>query len=161
MGHRLLLLAIVGLGSLYVMHLLAQDFMKLSKPLFMASGKRGTTNFNRTSVLTSFEEQIDWSNMMRRDPFKCSLSFICQLAAGAEPKNEAANIIYEFIHYSVETNSKVPKKLVQSFKRGLSFNKFKEVDFENCYPHYPLCIYSAKTMLKLMNLNAKLFGTGK
>lgn len=48
---RLLLLMIVGLGSLYVMHLLAQDFMKLSKPLFMASGKRDISSFNRTAEL--------------------------------------------------------------------------------------------------------------
>nr|XP_029714375.1 uncharacterized protein LOC109424550 isoform X1 [Aedes albopictus] len=160
MGLRLLLLMIVGLGSLYVMHLLAQDFMKLSKPLFMASGKRDISSFNRTAELNNFEKHIDWNGMLKRDPLKCSLSLICQLAAGAELKNEAANAIYEFIQYSVENNENVPKKIVHSFERGLSFNRFNGTDFEHCYPHYPLCIYSAKTMMKLLDLHAKIFGTG-
>ncbi|XP_065090786.1 uncharacterized protein LOC135711751 isoform X2 [Ochlerotatus camptorhynchus] len=158
MGHRLLILAVVGLGSLYVMHLLAQDFMKISKPLFMASGKRDISRFNRTSALNNFEKQIDWNGMLKRDPLKCSLSLICQLAAGAELKNDAANAIFEFIHYSVENSKNVPKKIVHSFERGLGFNKFNETDFENCYPHYPLCIYSVKTMMKLLDLHTKIFG---
>jgi hypothetical protein len=35
--------------------------------------------------------------MLKRDPLKCALSLICQIAAGAEKKNAAANAIYEFI----------------------------------------------------------------
>ncbi|XP_058462242.1 uncharacterized protein LOC131437109 [Malaya genurostris] len=156
MGLRFLVLALVGLGSLYVMHLLAQDFMKLSKPLFMAFGKRETSSFNRTDLLSNFEKRIDWNGMLKRDPFKCSLSLICQLAAGAEPKNNAANAIYEFIFYSVENNKNVPRRIVQSFERGLSFNK---TESKNCFTHYPMCVYSAKTMMKLLDLHAKLFGT--
>ncbi|XP_058830249.1 uncharacterized protein LOC131689287 isoform X1 [Topomyia yanbarensis] len=156
---KLLILAVVGLGSLYVMHLLAQDFMKLSKPLFMASGKRETTTINRTSVLNNFEQKIDWNSILKRDPLKCSLSLICQLAAGAEPKNTAANAIYEFIFYSIENNKNVPKRIEQSFSRGLSFNKFNGTDSKNCFAHYPLCFYSANTMMKLLDLHAKIFGT--
>lgn len=52
---RLLVLAIVTLGSLYTLHLLAQDFMKLSRPLFMSSmGKRDlgpSLSYNRTATL--------------------------------------------------------------------------------------------------------------
>ncbi|XP_001849437.2 uncharacterized protein LOC6039942 isoform X1 [Culex quinquefasciatus] len=157
MGLRLLILAIVGLGSLYVLHLLAQDFMKLSKPLFMASGKRDTSLFNRTSELINFEQHIDWNRILKHDPFKCSQSLICQIAAGAEMKNSAANAIYEFVQYSVENNKNVPSRIKQSFERGLSFNQFNEIDYSNCFAHYPLCIYSAKTMLKLLDLHTKLF----
>ncbi|XP_055532861.1 uncharacterized protein LOC129722982 [Wyeomyia smithii] len=158
MGLRLLVLAIIGLGSLYVMHLLAQDFMKLSKPLFMASGKREAVLINRTSALMKFENKIDWSSILKRDPLECSLSLICQLAAGAEKENDAANAIYNFIEYSIENNKNVSKRIVQSFERGLHLYQFNDADFKKCYPYYPLCIYSAKTMMKLLDVHAKSLG---
>ncbi|XP_055596461.1 uncharacterized protein LOC129746667 isoform X1 [Uranotaenia lowii] len=159
MALRLLLLAVVTLGSLYVLHLLAQDFMKLTKPIFMASGKRETSTYNRTAALMDFEKQIDWNRMIKYDPLKCSLSLICQLAAGAEKKNKAANAIYEFVSYSVENSKSVPKRIVQSYERGLSYYQNNETDSKKCLTHYPLCIYSAKTMMKLLDLYARVFAT--
>lgn len=43
------------------------------------------------------EEKIDWDNILNKDPLKCALSLVCQLAAGAEKENNDANQIYEFI----------------------------------------------------------------
>jgi len=62
-------------------------------------GKRDLTNLSRnvTKDEIEFEEKIDWDTVLKRDPFSCALSLICQLAAGAERKDDEANAIYEFI----------------------------------------------------------------
>jgi hypothetical protein len=62
-------------------------------------GKRDITNANRniTKEEIEFEQKIDWDNVLKRDPFSCALSLVCQLSAGAEKKNEEANNIYEFL----------------------------------------------------------------
>lgn len=44
-----------------------------------------------------FEAKIEWDKVLRRDPFNCALSLVCQLSAGAAKDNEEANRIYEFI----------------------------------------------------------------
>ncbi|KFB36985.1 AGAP011144-PA-like protein [Anopheles sinensis] len=146
------------LGSLYTLHLLAQDFMKLSKPLFMASGKRDagpSLSYNRTAALMDFETKINWNKVLQADPLKCALSLICQLAAGAESQNEQATIIYEFVAFSVENSKTVPKPLKESFENGLKYNddltKAKD-NYRKCYRRYPLCPYSARTMLRIMSL---------
>ncbi|XP_050096040.1 uncharacterized protein LOC126577974 isoform X3 [Anopheles aquasalis] len=158
MGWRFLVLAIVTLGSLYTLHLLAQDFMKLSRPLFMASmGKRDlgpSLSYNRTATLMDFEAKINWNQLLRTDPLKCALSLVCQLAAGAEPQNDQAKLIYEFIAFSVENSKTVPKPLKESFEIGLKFNDNLQSkdNYEKCYRRYPLCSYSARTMLGFMSL---------
>ena len=64
-------------------------------------GKRdvGDANLqqNITQMEIEFEQKIDWNKILRRDPFNCALSLVCQLSAGAEKKNDDANRIYEFI----------------------------------------------------------------
>lgn len=64
-------------------------------------GKRdledASSQLNVTEQRIEFEEKIDWDKIMRRDPFNCALSLICQLSAGAEKNNEEANRIYEFV----------------------------------------------------------------
>lgn len=64
-------------------------------------GKRdvGSANqqLNITEQRIEFEQNIDWDKILRRDPFNCALSLICQLSAGAAKDNEEANRIYEFI----------------------------------------------------------------
>ncbi|XP_035894339.1 uncharacterized protein LOC118504229 [Anopheles stephensi] len=157
MGWRLIVLGIVTLGSLYTLHLLAQDFMKLSKPLFMASGKRDlgpSLSFNRTATLLDFEAKINWNKILQTDPLKCAFSLICQLAAGAEPQDVQAKIIYEFVAFSVENSKTIPRPLKESFELGLKYNdnlSAKE-NYKKCYRRYPLCLYSARTMLRFMSL---------
>ncbi|XP_053677242.1 uncharacterized protein LOC128727360 [Anopheles nili] len=159
MGWRLIVLAVVTLGSLYTLHLLAQDFMKLSKPLFMALGKRDlgpSLSYNRTAALMEFEAKINWNKILQTDPLKCAFSLICQLAAGAEPQDTQAKVIYEFIAFSVENSKSIPKPLKDSFESGLSYADLKRKDtYKKCYRRYPLCVYSARTMLRFMSL----FGT--
>jgi hypothetical protein len=64
-------------------------------------GKRDVEDVDRFVNITKeeveFEQKIDWDKILRRDPFNCALSLVCQLAAGAEKDNEEANRIYEFI----------------------------------------------------------------
>ncbi|XP_041781135.1 uncharacterized protein LOC121598402 isoform X2 [Anopheles merus] len=157
MTNRLIILGIVTLGSLFTLHLLAQDFMKLSKPLFMSSGKRDlgpSLRYNRTAALLDFESKINWNKILQTDPLKCAFSLVCQLAAGAEPQDAQAKIIYEFIAFSVENSKTVPAPLRESFENGLQYNgnlKAKD-NYKQCYRRYPLCLYSARTMLRFMSL---------
>ena len=125
MGVRLLLLLVVGLGALYTIHLLAQDWMKISAgtragkvklifkycmrqlfrilidPVGSFFGKRDIEFADQTLEITKeeveFEQKIDWDKILRRDPFNCALSLVCQLSAGAGKDNKEANEIYEFI----------------------------------------------------------------
>jgi len=52
---------------------------------------------NFTQLEQAFEHKIDWDKILKSDPLGCALSLICQLAAGAERKDDEANKIYEFI----------------------------------------------------------------
>lgn len=40
---------------------------------------------------------IDWEQILKKDPLKCAQSLICQVVAGAEPKNQDAIIINELM----------------------------------------------------------------
>lgn len=112
---------------------------------------------NVTKQRTEFEDKIDWDKILQRDPFSCALSIVCQLSAGAEKNNEEAERIYEFLSHAIE-NSKVPKKLKKSYEQGIEFNKNEKTDFTKCYQSYPLCPYSAETMIKFITFNKFLFG---
>lgn len=52
---------------------------------------------NVTAQRIEFEKKIEWDKILRRDPFSCALSLVCQLSAGAEKSNDDANKIYEFL----------------------------------------------------------------
>ncbi|KAL7018396.1 hypothetical protein ACKWTF_010736 [Chironomus riparius] len=163
MGIRLVLLLVVGLGALYTIHLLAQDWMKIQAGSKFAArlllGKRDLTNLSRniTKEEIEFEEKIDWDKILNRDPFSCALSLVCQLSAGAERKNDEANAIYEFITNTID-NVKVPKKLKKAYEHGQGYNKNNKNDFEKCYKNYSWCPYSADTMMKFITFNKILFG---
>ncbi|KAG5672365.1 hypothetical protein PVAND_002497 [Polypedilum vanderplanki] len=164
MGLRLLLLLVVGLGALYTIHLLAQDYMKISAGSKVAArllfGKRDLSNLSRniTQEEIEFEEKIDWDKVLKRDPFSCALSLICQLAAGAEKENQDANGIYELITNSIENKMKLPKKLIKAYEQGQEFNKNEKDDYKKCYKNYSWCPYSASTMMKFIAFNKVLFG---
>ncbi|CAO1425026.1 unnamed protein product [Diamesa serratosioi] len=162
MGVRLLLLAALGLGALYSIHLLAGDWMKIQSAAGAAKlflGKRDVeqASVDITKLEIKMEEKIDWENVLNKDPLKCALSLVCQLAAGAEKENKEANQIYEFILSNIE-KVKVPKRLKKSFEEGQDYNQNGKEDFEKCYKNFPICPYSAKTMMKLIQFNNYLFG---
>jgi hypothetical protein len=67
----------------------------------------------------------------------------------------------------------MPKKLKEAFELGQSLfrlddnkdnskaNKVKKsanLNYKKCYSHYPTCLYSAKTMLKLLEIHSRIFG---
>lgn len=101
---RLLLLAAIGLGALYVLHLLAQDFQKIRRPVqaakaLLSLGKRDVSN-----VLTTTEEpppeelDIDWYRILSYDPLSCALSLVCQLSTGEELRTtEEGKLLYGFV----------------------------------------------------------------
>lgn len=64
-------------------------------------GKRDLEGTNRylsiSKLENQFEQKIDWDKILKRDPFNCALSLVCQLSAGAAKHNKEANLIYEFI----------------------------------------------------------------
>jgi hypothetical protein len=105
---RFLILALVGLGSLYVLHLLAMDFQRIGRPivqgastLYMGAqnlfGKRAANGDNVIMDEMSMNATLNWDMILQKDPFNCALSLICQIAAGAEKSSEEANRIYEVV----------------------------------------------------------------
>lgn len=87
-------------------------------------GKRdvGSANqqLNITEQRIEFEQNIDWDKILRRDPFNCALSLICQLSAGAAKDNEEANRIYEFITWVQKSNS--VSAFIKKFFTGTQLN---------------------------------------
>jgi hypothetical protein len=65
----------------------------------------------------------------------------------------------------------MPMKLKNAFELGQSFfrldndddgksksKKSANLNYKKCYSHYPSCLYSAKTMLKLLEIHSRIFG---
>ncbi|XP_070506035.1 uncharacterized protein [Chironomus tepperi] len=159
MGWKTIIVLAAGLGALYTVHLLAQDWMKIQAAARLLLGKRDLTDLSRnvTKDEIEFEEKIDWDKILDRDPFSCALSLVCQLVAGAERKDDEANAIYEFITSTID-HVKVPKKLKKAYKLGQDYNKNQRDDYQKCYTNYSWCPYSARTMIKFITFNKVLFG---
>ncbi|XP_065725075.1 uncharacterized protein [Drosophila suzukii] len=190
MGFRIVLLAATGLGAMYMMHLLAQDWVKIRPirgitqlagmaaqpiqqviaPIQQASGalnlfrSRREANLNhelgwvrRTQdsgggsgkvgaaggVVHRPHPAIDWKRILSRDPFECLQSLICQLMSGAEAKVPEAELLMDYLESSVEM---APVKIGRAFSRGLALRGSPEL----CFTEYPFCLYSAKTMLRIL-----------
>ncbi|XP_017013974.2 uncharacterized protein [Drosophila takahashii] len=201
MGFRIVLLAATGLGAMYMMHLLAQDWVKIRPirgitqlagmaaqpfqqvqqaiggaiaPIQQASGalnlfrSRRDANLNhelgwvrRTQdsgggsasgngkvrasggVVPRPPPAIDWKKILSRDPFECLQSLICQLMSGAESKVPEAELLMDYLESSLEM---APVKIGRAFSRGLALRGSPEL----CFSEYPFCLYSAKTMLRIL-----------
>uniref|UniRef100_A0A1B0A3X2 Uncharacterized protein n=1 Tax=Glossina pallidipes TaxID=7398 RepID=A0A1B0A3X2_GLOPL len=170
MGFRLMLLMAMGLGAMYMLHLLAQDWNKIRRPLpaaatrlltsasrnldkYITRGKRDLRANQMPSHRldekiigknsSSDNSFIDWKRILSRDPFECLESLICQLVAGAEQSSEDAVMLYDFLE---ENLSMAPAKVGLAYGRGLALRGSPE----RCYDAYPFCWYSAKTMLNLL-----------
>ncbi|XP_017056387.1 uncharacterized protein LOC108098166 [Drosophila ficusphila] len=190
MGFRVILLAATGLGAMYMMHLLAQDWVKIRPirgitqlagmavqpiqqviaPIQQASGalnlfrSRRETNLNHelgwvrrkqdagggkgrggaaSGLVQRSPPAIDWKRILSRDPFECLQSLICQLMSGAEAKVPEAELLMDYLESSVEM---APVKIGRAFSRGLALRGSTEL----CFNEYPFCLYSAKTMLRIL-----------
>lgn len=161
----------MGLGAMYMLHLLAQDWDKIRQPIpaavtrvltgasrnldnFIVRGKRdlGPRQLRHPPKIaqqnmikrTNFSENvIDWKRILSRDPFECLQSLVCQLLSGAEKNSEESVLICDFLEENI---SVAPAKIGRAFSRGLAFRG----QTERCYDEYPFCWYSAKTMLKML-----------
>ncbi|XP_044315722.1 uncharacterized protein LOC108053193 [Drosophila rhopaloa] len=185
MGFRVVLLAATGLGAMYMMHLLAQDWVKIRPirgitqlagmatqplqqiiaPIQQASGSLNLFRSRREASLknelgwvrrtqdseggsgrggaTGRVAAIDWKRILSRDPFECLQSLICQLMSGAEAKVPEAELLMDYLESSLEM---APAKIGRAFSRGLALRGSTEL----CFNEYPFCLYSAKTMLRIL-----------
>ncbi|KAH8249528.1 hypothetical protein KR032_010246, partial [Drosophila birchii] len=192
--HRVILLAATGLGAMYMMHLLAQDWVKIrpirgitqlagmaAQPIQMAIAPiqqaSASLNLFRTRREASSSQvhdlgwvrrtqdsgggaaaaagaggrrvqrppppAIDWKRILSRDPFECLQSLICQLMSGAEAKVPEAELLMDYLESSIEM---APVKIGRAFSRGLALRGSTEL----CFNEYPFCLYSAKTMLRIL-----------
>ncbi|XP_055302774.1 uncharacterized protein LOC129568642 isoform X2 [Sitodiplosis mosellana] len=140
----------MGLGALYLLHLLAQDYMKIRKP----AAKLAKFLLSKRDLDAVERFEIDWDRILKHDaPFKCAQSLICQITAGTEKDNEDALIISHLLEYAM-TGGGVPEEIELAHSRG----KQSEKSFERCYKHYPYCPYSARTMLKVLQIYSYIFG---
>ncbi|XP_065356043.1 uncharacterized protein LOC135950429 [Calliphora vicina] len=172
-GHfvRLIILMAMGLGAMYMLHLLAQDWNKIRRPIpqavtrfltgasanldsFITRGKRDLSHKNHPNRRKSLQGNeikrnnstavtIDWKRILARDPFECLQSLVCQLLSGAEKNSHEALLMCDFLEENI---SVAPAKIGRAFSRGLAYRGRTE----RCYEEYPFCWYSAKTMLKML-----------
>ncbi|XP_039154333.1 uncharacterized protein LOC6732496 isoform X1 [Drosophila simulans] len=183
---RIVLLAATGLGAMYMMHLLAQDWVKIRPirgitqlagmaaqpiqqviaPIQQASGALNLFRSRREASLNHElgwvrrtqdsggggrgggadhrpPPAVDWKRILSRDPFECLQSLICQLMSGAEAKVPEAELLMDYLESSLEL---APAKIGRAFSRGLALRGSTEL----CYNEYPFCLYSAKTMLRIL-----------
>lgn len=166
-----MILMAMGLGAMYMLHLLAQDWNKIRRPIppavarlltgasasldnFITRGKRDINgNQHRLRKLplrntivkkqNSTANVVDWKRILSRDPFECLQSLVCQLLSGAEKNSAEAVLICDFLEENI---SVAPAKIGRAFSRGLAYRG----QTERCYDEYPFCWYSAKTMLKML-----------
>ncbi|EDW89677.1 uncharacterized protein Dyak_GE19371 [Drosophila yakuba] len=194
MGFRVVLLAATGLGAMYMMHLLAQDWVKIRPirgitqlagmaaqpiqqviaPIQQASGALNLFRSRREASLNHelgwvrrtqdsgggnggrgsrggsvggldhrTHPAVDWKRILSRDPFECLQSLICQLMSGAEAKVPEAELLMDYLESSLEL---APAKIGRAFSRGLALRGSTEL----CFNEYPFCLYSAKTMLRIL-----------
>ncbi|GAB0098355.1 uncharacterized protein DMENIID0001_140760 [Sergentomyia squamirostris] len=159
MAHKLLLLGIVLLGSLYCLHLLAQDYQKIRRPVQTAAkaaakslGLEFLTGRKRRSVTDEPDQPpaIQWDALLRVDPLLCASSLVCQLAAGAAIDFTEGLPIKNFI--LANANDSAPEKVRKARELGQRADSVKE-----CFQKYNFCPYSAKTMLRIIHLQVTMF----
>ncbi|KAJ6649239.1 hypothetical protein Bhyg_04473 [Pseudolycoriella hygida] len=153
---RIILLAAMGLGSLWMLHIIAQDYNKIRQPVaklarLLISKRDVAAVLDNDNKIEDFE--INWTKVLKLDPFKCALALICQVMAGAEEDNLEATNIRALIQYSIGKGA--PEEIVNAYHIGLKNPKL----FSKCYQKYPFCPYSAKVMLKLLEVHSAVFSS--
>jgi len=172
----------MGLGAMYMMHLLAQDWtrirpiqgitnlagqassaLNLQRVPALAGQASAALNLGRRKRETLIRQlgwvhgkkdagvgtamhpasAIDWKRILARDPFECLQSLICQLMSGAEAHSNEAELLMNFLESSLEM---APAKIGRAFSRGLALRG----STDRCFDEYPFCLYSAKTMLRIL-----------
>lgn len=169
----------MGLGALYMLHLLAQDWNVIRQPLppvvqrlftsassglnqfIVSRAKRDTVNntdpqnknftierlvapllHNKTATTI-----INWKRILSGDPLQCLPSLLCQLAAGTGLSYNEGFVLYRYVWNNFRN---LPLQIRLPFIQGLALSA-NEKSAVPCYETYPLCWYSAKTMLKILS----------
>ncbi|CAD7080051.1 unnamed protein product [Hermetia illucens] len=154
MGFRLIILAAMGLGALYMFHLLAQDYNKIRRPIstirsFLRLKREVQQDVENVETVKNFD--IDWDKILKYDPLNCLQSLACQLFAGAEAHNEYGENIKVLLQYSSLKDPSEP--IVSAVKKGLAYKG----EVKKCMKEYPYCFYSANTMLKILRMFSMFF----
>lgn len=111
------------------------------------------------SQVEEIDFEIDWDRILKRDPVECLQSFICQITSNQETiefdketTSQTAKEILLLVKYSINRNA--PVKIKNAYNLGVKYSN----NSSKCYKHFPLCPYSSKTMLKLIQLYNSFFG---
>ncbi|XP_055920831.1 uncharacterized protein LOC129952322 [Eupeodes corollae] len=150
MGIRLVILAVMGLGAMYMLHLLAQDYDRIRRPITKAieralRGKRDVTayEYERNEVV---DIHVNWKSILDRDPLSCLQSLICQIMSGSAVNQLDDKEVEIFKQFIKLTYRDAPTSVKSAYAKGLAYKGITEA----CYVEYPFCLYSAKTMLGIL-----------
>ncbi|XP_073821568.1 uncharacterized protein [Musca autumnalis] len=174
MGFRVLILMAMGLGAMYMLHLLAQDWDKIRQPVpaavarLLTGASRNLDNFIVRGKRDITHHQQQQQRHIRRVPEKIITRKSNSTASVIDWKRILSRDPFECLQSLVcqllsgaEKNSEeavlicdfleenisvAPSKIAQAFSRGLAYRGRTE----RCYDDYPFCWYSAKTMLKML-----------
>lgn len=173
-GHHFIRLAILlalGLGGMYMLHMLAQDYNKITnrpaRPAVAAATRAATRALTRAigkrdvgAVLQERErEQSEWGPMRRavghvlkqvllQDPLGCARKLVCQLAASKSETlrpHEAA--ILRLVERSQLEDG--DDDASAEFRAAQRLGK-SSGDEARCAARYSRCLIEARTMLKLL-----------
>lgn len=156
-GIRLLLLAGLGVGALYLLHLLAQDFNKIRKPaqavkaLLKLKREIDTQPFTKQFLEKLFEKtaQLDWSKILLNDHRSCTLLLVCQLASmNATILVENGQIVNEFIEAPEDAYNSAPEVVRHAYDLGVQTRA--NADSKDCLAEYPLCPYPGEAMVRFL-----------
>ncbi|XP_055838410.1 LOW QUALITY PROTEIN: uncharacterized protein LOC129906620 [Episyrphus balteatus] len=145
MGIRLVILAVMGLGAMYMMHLLAQDYDRIRRPIKAIQralrGKRDVMDTYESNEVVDIN--VNWKGILDQDPLSCLQSLICQIVSGAQSNDTEAETFMEFIKLTYHS---APAAVRSAYAKGLAYRGVTE----GCYAEYPFCFYSAKMMLRIL-----------
>ncbi|XP_026288491.1 uncharacterized protein LOC113213596 [Frankliniella occidentalis] len=169
-GHHFIRLAILlalGLGGMYMLHMLAQDYNKITnrpaRPAVAAATRALTRAIGKRDVGAVLQErgqeQSEWGPMRRavghvlkqvllQDPLGCARKLVCQLAAS---KSETLRPHEAAILRLVE-RSKLEDgddDASAEFRAAQRLGK-SSGDEARCATRYSRCLIEARTMLKLL-----------
>ncbi|KAJ8923973.1 hypothetical protein NQ315_006749 [Exocentrus adspersus] len=146
---RLVILASLGLAGLWMLHTLAQDFNRIQS----TESSGGDTRIFKRSVLEEGNQQINWENILLKDPASCARSFLCQLAATDHKHlSKDEQLMLELSRSSSRKGSWAGKQLQEALNHG---DKVKQPN--QCMKIYKYCPYTSQMMSTLL----RMFGSGR
>ncbi|KAG5896433.1 hypothetical protein JTB14_022512 [Gonioctena quinquepunctata] len=147
---RLVILASLGLGGLWMVHTLAQDFN------FIQANNGNNDNGDRGGIFRNLfkrsiperERVIDWETVLSRDPASCARSFICQLAA-TEKKllSKEEERMLGLVRNSSHEDTWASKQLQEALRNGGKVTRPGQ-----CMEIYKYCPFTSQMMMTLLRM---------